>query len=394
MDAGTVEVQRIAQAVFNFALGARTFHVDEVYDDEAAQVAQSQLACDFVGRLEVGAQRSFLDVGTPRGTSGVDVDGDQCFGMVNHDSAARGQRNLATEGRFDLVLNLEAREKRHVIAVAFHARHISRHDVAHELLRLLVDVVGVDEDLADVGLEIVAYGANDQTAFLIDEERSLLAACSALYGAPQLHQVVEVPLKFFGTAADPGRTCDQTHALRHVELIHGFAQFVAIFALDATRYTATTGIVGHQDQIASSQRNECGECRALVAALILVDLDDEFLAFLEGFLDGRAVWFNAFTKIGARDFLEGEKAVPFCAVIDKGRFEAGLDAGDYGLVDVALALFLGGRFDVEVNEFLAIDDRDAEFFGLRRIEQHAFHCFVLPRANTGRQTASGSVGLY
>ena len=58
-----------------------------------------------------------------------------------------------------------------------------------------------------------------------------------------------------------------------------------------------------------------------------------------------------------------------------------------------LALFLGGRFDVEVYEFLAIDDRDAEFLGLRRIEQHAFHYGVLPRANTGRQTASGSGGL-
>ena len=69
------------------------------------------------------------------------------------------------------------------------------------------------------------------------------------------------------------------------------------------------------------------------------------------------------------------------AVIDEGGFEAGLDAGDDRLVDVALALFLGGRFDVEVDQFLTINDRDAEFLGLRRIEQHAFH--VCSRARAG-----------
>jgi hypothetical protein len=229
---------------------------------------------------------------------------------------------------------------------------------------------------------------------LVDEEGPLLAARGTFDGAPQLHQVVEVPLQFFRVATDSGSAGNQAHALRDVELVHGLAQLVAVLAFDAARDTAAAGIVGHQDQIAAGQGDEGGQGSTLVAALVLVHLDDKFLAFLEGFLDGRAVRLHAFPEIGAGDFLEGEKAVTLGAVIDESRFEAGLDAGDDGLVDVALALFLGGRFDVEVNEFLAIDDRDAEFLGLRRIEQHAFHCFALPRANTGRQTASGSGGFY
>src|SRR5690606_18243821 len=44
-----------------------------------------------------------------------------------------------------------------------------------------------------------------------------------------------------------------------------------------------------------------------------------------------------------------------------------------GLVDVALALFLGGRLDVEVDDLLAIDDRHPELFRLGGVEQHAFH---------------------
>jgi hypothetical protein len=49
LDAGAVEMQRVAQAVFDFALVLGRFHVDEVDHDQAAQVAQAQLAGDFVG---------------------------------------------------------------------------------------------------------------------------------------------------------------------------------------------------------------------------------------------------------------------------------------------------------------------------------------------------------
>jgi hypothetical protein len=44
-------------------------HVDEVDDDQAAQVAQAQLARDFIGRFEVGVERGFLDVAALGGAS-------------------------------------------------------------------------------------------------------------------------------------------------------------------------------------------------------------------------------------------------------------------------------------------------------------------------------------
>jgi hypothetical protein len=71
--------------------------------------------------------------------------------------------------------------------------------------------------------------------------------------------------------------------------------------------------------------------------------------------------------------------VPLGAIVDETGFKTGFNAGDDTLVDVALALFLGGRFDVEVNQFLAIDNGDTEFFGLCRIEKHAFHYVGLQR---------------
>ena len=78
------------------------------------------------------------------------------------------------------------------------------------------------------------------------------------------------------------------------------------------------------------------------------------------------------------------------AVVDKRGFETGLDPRDDALVDVAFSLLFRGRFDVEVYEFLTFDDRDTEFLGLCRIEKHALHCSILPRARAG-QTKSLNV---
>ena len=156
LDARPVGAQRIAQARLDLAPVLRLFHVDEVDDDQAAEVAQAHLARDLVGRLEVGAGRGFLDVAAARRARRVDVDRDQRLGVVDDDRAARRQVHRARERGLDLVLDLEAREQRRVVAVALDLVRRLRHHMGHELLRLLVDVVGVDQDLADVGGEVVA----------------------------------------------------------------------------------------------------------------------------------------------------------------------------------------------------------------------------------------------
>jgi len=61
------------------------------------------------------------------------------------------------------------------------------------------------------------------------------------------------------------------------------------------------------------------------------------------------------------------------AVIDETGFQRRLDAGDDGLVDVALALFAPFDLGFEVDQFLTVNDGQAALFGLRGIDQHAFH---------------------
>ncbi|CAG2153748.1 hypothetical protein LMG19282_04464 [Cupriavidus campinensis] len=253
LHAGAVVAQGVLQARFHVLLGLAGLHVDEVDHDQAAQVAQAQLAGDLVGRFQVRAQRRFLDVRALGGTGRVHVNGNQGFGMVDHDGAAGRQHHHAGIGGLDLVLDLEPREQGHVVPVLLHAVHVVRHDHAHESACLFIDLVGIDQDLADIGLEIVANGADDQARFQIDQQRGLVVAGGAVDGLPQLQQVVQVPLQFLGRAADAGGAGDDAHAVRHGQLAHRLAQFLAVLALDAARYATATRVVRHQHQVAAGQ---------------------------------------------------------------------------------------------------------------------------------------------
>ena len=117
--------------------------------------------------------------------------------------------------------------------IALDAIHRARHDVGHELLCLFKHVVGVDQNLADFGMEIVANRADDQTRFLINQEGAALRFGCAINRTPELQQVIQIPLQFFGIATDTGRARNQAHAAGYVEAIHHLAQFLPVFAFDA-----------------------------------------------------------------------------------------------------------------------------------------------------------------
>ena len=57
---------------------------------------------------------------------------------------------------------------------------------------------------------------------------------------------------------DSRRSRDQAHPARHLELFHGLAQFLAIFALNTARHAPATRIIGHEHQIAAGKRNKGG----------------------------------------------------------------------------------------------------------------------------------------
>ncbi len=265
-----------------------------------------------------------------------------------------------------------------------------RHHVRHELLRLVVDVVGVDQDVADVVIEVVTDRADHEGRFLVDQEGALAALGGAVDGAPQLEEVVQVPLEFGCAAADARGARDDGHAVGIFQLVHVLLELGPVFALDASRDAAAARVVGHEDDVAARERHERREGRALVAALFLLDLDQQFLAFPDHVVDAGLVDGHALREVGAGDFLERQEAVAILAVVDKTGFERGLDARHHGFVDIALALFAPFDFDFVVEEFLSIDDCQPAFFSLRGIDQHPLHSVTfLLLASWGRSSKAG-----
>ena len=141
-----------AQSVFerghHFFAVAALFHVDEVDDDDAAQIAQAHLADDFLHRFEVGADdgvfeavRAFADE-----FAGVDVDGHQRFGVVDDDVAAGLEPHFRAQALVDFLLDAEFLEDRRVLAVEFHAVDQRRLKAAHEVDHLGEFLFGVDPD--------------------------------------------------------------------------------------------------------------------------------------------------------------------------------------------------------------------------------------------------------
>ena len=362
-------------------------HVDEVHDDQATQVAQTHLASHFVSRFEVGAEGGFLDVAATGGARRVHVHRHQRFGVVDHDGATRRQVHRAAEGRFDLMLDLEAGKQRRIVAVAFDPIFRLGHDVVHELLGLFIDVVGVDQDLADVGGEVIADGADDQRGLLIDQVGTLADTRGVVNGGPQLEHVVQVPLQLGRGATDASGAGDQAHPLGVLELVHRLFELFALVTLDATAHATATRVVGHQHQVTTGQRDKGGQGRALVAALFLLDLDQQLLAFLDHVLDAGRANLDPILEVLARDFLERQETVALFAVIDETGFQGRFDAGDDRFVDIALALFTPFDFGFEVEQFLSVNNGQAPFFGLRGVDQHALHVFSTIQARPDRDGA-------
>ena len=101
--------------------------------------------------------------------------------------------------------------------------NIGRHDMAHELTGLIVNTFGINQNLTDLLMEVVADSPYYQTAFLVDQESTVLTLRGILNSAPQLHQVVEIPLQLFFATAYSGGAGDDAHARWNIQLRHHVA---------------------------------------------------------------------------------------------------------------------------------------------------------------------------
>ena len=184
----TVLAHRFTQTVFYRALVAYWCHVDEVDNDQAAEVTQTQLAGDFIGRFKVSVECRFFDVAAASCACGVDIDSGQRFGAIDNDRATGWQTDFTLEGGFDLRFNLVVAEQWNFTSVQFNfAAEIRTTERRNVLTRHFHHFRVVDQDFANVLAQIVAESANDNVTFLVNQEWRRAAFGRFLDGFPVLH---------------------------------------------------------------------------------------------------------------------------------------------------------------------------------------------------------------
>src|SRR5258706_2427631 len=263
-------------------------HVDEVDHDDAAQVAQADLADDLLDRLGVGLDdRIFQPFQLPDVFSGVDLDRHQRLGLVDHDVPARLEPDLGTKGLLELGGYAESVEDGSRARVQLHLRNQRGLEALDEPQHALVGVFVVDPDGFEAVGQLIAQDALDDIEIVMQQHRRGPALGLLTNILPEVIQKLHVGRDFFlGPSLGRGARDEAAHRTRAPRLQNAFQAQALIVARNFSR-DAHVLERRHIDYVAPRQGDVRSDPRALLAQRLFRDLNDNLLAFLEQVGDRR-----------------------------------------------------------------------------------------------------------
>src|SRR5580704_18829845 len=397
--------QRLLEGVPHLAAVAFFVHVDEVHDDDAADVAQPELARDLFTRLEVVRGDGVLEVARAgvREATGVDVDRGERLALIDHERSAAAQRHATRDREPERGLDVIVVEDRPALLVLLHALGEPRQERERELLDALVLLVVIDHDLAGVLAHQIANAAQREIEIGVDQARSLHVFFAALDLAPRARQEVDVVAQLLVDRVLGGGAHDEAGAFGS-RFVDDVAQPATFFlAADALAH-ADLRDVRHEHRVAPGQRDVAGDARALEPDRILGHLTQHVLAGLQQIFDlavrellarprdsrGGALGRFVARIIGlavleqllrvARDEHVGDvqerRALDLRAEIDERRLHAGQHARDLAAVDVSHHPAFAFALDKKLGERSFFDNSNAGLRTLGVDYQHVLHSKV------------------
>ena len=265
---------------------AALVHVDEIDDDDAAEIAEADLANDLLDRVHVGFDDGVFEArGLSDILSGIDVDGDQRFGLVDDDVAATLQPDFRFERLVNFFLQAELFEERRFFRVELDAAHQRGLETIGEAENALVFLLGVDPDGGEVGRDLVAQDTLDDVQVVVDQGRSFRFFGTSLDFVPEILQEADVGAEVFFGGAGSGGAHDETALAVFAFADNDALQALALFVgRDLAR---DAGVVDgrHVDEEAARQCDVAGDASALFAYGFFRDLDENFLTFFQKIAD-------------------------------------------------------------------------------------------------------------
>src|SRR6185295_10610620 len=124
-------------------------HVDEVDDDDPAEIAQPELARNCERSLEVGAKYGLFEVAMADVRTGIDVDRGHRLGLIDDQMATGFEQHLAIERLLDLLFDAMQVENRPWLPIQLDLGRAFGHEHAGKLDHALVRIRAVDAHASD-----------------------------------------------------------------------------------------------------------------------------------------------------------------------------------------------------------------------------------------------------
>ena len=289
---GTVTAQALNQATQNQVTVRLKHHVNEVNDDNAADIAQTQLTDNLLSSFQVVLGDSLFQVAAATGElTGVHVHHGHGFGTVNHQRTTRRQVHLTVQCLRQLLVNaVVVEEVIRGIPLLQAGNQVRRH-VGHVRLNGIPGVLTLNDHRGEVLIEDVTHGLNHQVGLLVEHLRSQhLAGVSLLLNLfPLRTQTVNVVGQLL--LRSTLRRGTNNHASTLGQLV--LQNLLQASTLSVRQLAGNTGhrTTRHVHQEATGQRNLAGQAGTLVTNRILGDLHQHRIAGLQGVLNlaGRTV---------------------------------------------------------------------------------------------------------
>ena len=167
-------------------------HVDEVDDDDAADIAQPDLACHLACRFDVRAQDGALGIALAGITSRIHIDRDERFRRLDDQVAAGRQFHALLEEIADLRLDVVGVEERSLILIEFDARDQLGIDLLQVLFDFVVEHLGVNEQQVDFVRQQVAHDPASKAGLPLHQRRGVPGGRFPFDLLPETEQVVDL----------------------------------------------------------------------------------------------------------------------------------------------------------------------------------------------------------
>ena len=362
-------------------------HVNEIDDDDASHVSESELSGDFVGCSEIHVKciglLSFRRFGA---ITAVDVNHVERFGLFDDEIGSVFVGDAAPEGRFDLFGDRKVVEDGNVSFVEFHDVCTFRGDERDISLHFFKDVTVVDIDILKGWIQQVSKQCHGSACLFVGQEGQFLRllSCGAHFlddAFPSFHQHLQLVVQFSHSLSFCHSSDDDAEAVRF-DVSHELLETCSLgrrFDFGGYRDFVCEG---NEHEETSCEGELTSEARAFCVDGFLDDLNEEFLSDLERVLNAPfSVEVRFFENFLERDILGTipeqfkiflkcviagsqvkivQEGVAFKPYVDETSIESGHEFPNLSQVDVADGEVLLACFALEFNQPLVLEQCDGD----------------------------------